>query len=381
VLNDNIQLALSYVRAAFVWAPDWVAGIALLIFALVVALLAHRLLMGAARHTLRGRADFLSSLIAETRRPTRVAFAVFALAAALQAAPFEPEVKEVLTLLLIIAFVILVGWVAHTAVEIACDLYLRRFRLDTDDNLLARKHITQVRILKRAVDTLIVVITIGAALMTFEPVRQYGVSLFASAGVAGLIVGLAARPLLSNLIGGFQIAVTQPIRLDDVVIVEGEWGRVKEITSTYVVLRLWDERDFIVPLTYFMEKPFQNWTRDSAGLIGTVLIYTDYTVPLERLREKLDEIVKGSTLWDGRVAKLQMTEAKESTIELRAIVSARNSGDAWDLRCEVREKLIEYLQREYPAALPRRRNEVVGDAPAVLAAPEHRDEPAAAPSR
>jgi small-conductance mechanosensitive channel len=217
--------------------------------------------------------------------------------------------------------------------------------------------------------------------MTFEPVRQYGVSLFASAGVAGLIVGLAARPLLSNLIGGFQIAVTQPIRLDDVVIVEGEWGRVKEITSTYVVLRLWDERDFIVPLTYFMEKPFQNWTRDSAGLIGTVFIYTDYTVPLERLRDKLDEIVKGSALWDRRVAKLQMTEAKESTIELRAIVSARNSGDAWDLRCEVREKLIEYLQREYPTALPRRRNEVVGDAPAVLAAPEHRDEPAAAPSR
>jgi small-conductance mechanosensitive channel len=379
--NDPVQTILSYVRAALLWAPDWVAGIALLGIALVVALLLHRLLLGATHRTLRGRPDFMSSLLAATKNPTRVALVVFALGAALQAAPFDPDVRQMLTHLLIIAFIILVGWIAHIAIELASRLYLRRFRIDTEDNILARKHVTQVTILKRAVDTLIVIITIGAALMTFESVRQYGVSLFASAGVAGLVVGLAARPVLSNLIAGVQIAMTQPIRIDDAVVVEGEWGRIKEITSTYVVLHLWDERDLIVPLSYFMEKPFQNWTRDSAGLIGSILIYTDFTVPLAPLRERLDEIVKGSPLWDGRVAKLEMTDAKDATVELRAIVSARNSGDVWSLRCEVREKLIDFLQREYPAALPRRRNETVAGAAPALSPNQPHDEPAGAKSR
>jgi small-conductance mechanosensitive channel len=321
--------------------------------------LIHRLVVSAAQRSLRGRPDFLGRLLAETKNPARAALVAFAVGAALQAAPFESEIKDMLTHVLIITFVVLLGWIAHIAIVIASDLYLSRFRLDIEDNLTARKHVTQIAILRRAIDTLIIVITVGAALMTFEQVRQYGVSLFASAGVAGLIVGLAARPVLSNLIAGFQIAMTQPIRLDDVVIVEDEWGRVKEITSTYVVLGLWDERDMIVPLSYFMEKPFQNWTRTSAGLIGTVFIHADHTVPVARVRERLEEIVKGSALWDGRVAKLQVTESKEWTVELRAIVSARNSGDAWDLRCDVREKLIDFLQRDHPTALPRRRNETV----------------------
>ena len=165
--------------------------------------------------------------------------------------------------MLLIAAIVLIGWIAITASHIVADLYLLRFRLDVADNLLARKHVTQVRVLRRVVDTLLIIVTVGAALMTFEPVRQYGVSLFASAGVAGLVVGLAARPVLSNLIAGIQLAVTQPIRIDDAVVVENESGRVEEITSTYVVVRLWDLRRMIVPLTYFIEKPFQNWTRES----------------------------------------------------------------------------------------------------------------------
>jgi small-conductance mechanosensitive channel len=210
-----------------------------------------------------------------------------------------------------------------------------------------------VRILQKAAGTLIVIVTVSAALMTFEAVRQYGVSLFASAGVAGLVVALAARPIFANLIAGVQIAMTQPIRVDDAVVVEGEWGWIEEITSSYVVIKLWDWRRLIVPLSYFIEKPFQNWTRENASIIGTVMIHTDYTVPVDRVRQRLNEIVKQSKLWDGQVVNLQVTDATENTVELRALVSARTSPMAWDLRCEVRELLIKYLQQELPNVLPR----------------------------
>jgi small-conductance mechanosensitive channel len=191
------------------------------------------------------------------------------------------------------------------------------------------------------------VVTLSAVLMTFEPVHQYGVSLFASAGVAGLVAGLAARPMLSNLIAGIQIATTQLIRIDDQVVVENESGRIEEITSTYVVIRLWDLRRLIVPLSYFIEKPFQSWTRDTTNLIGSVLLYVDFTAPVDAIRARLMEIVKAS--------QLQVTDARESTIELRALVSARTAGDAFNLRCEVREQLIGFLQNEHPTALPRMR--------------------------
>ena len=194
---------------------------------------------------------------------------------------------------------------------------------------------------------------------------QYGVSLFASAGAAGLIVGLAARPVLSNLLAGIQIAMTQPIRVEDVVIVEGEWGRIEAVTSTYVVIRIWDLRRLIVPLSYFIEKPFQNWTYQTADLIGSVFLHVDYTVPVDRVRQELNAIVKSSAKWDRKVAVLQVTDTPAGMVELRALVSARNSGDAWDLRCEVREKLIAFLQREYPDALPRQRVAVDGVAAAA----------------
>jgi small-conductance mechanosensitive channel len=199
--------------------------------------------------------------------------------------------------------------------------------------------------------------------MTFEPVRQYGVSLFASAGVAGLVIGLAARPLLSSLIAGVQIAMTQPIRLDDAVVVEGEMGTVEDITSTYVVIRLWDLRRLIVPLSYFIEKPFQNWTHRGSAIVGAVTVHVDYTVPVERVREKVLEIVKASALWDGELVKLQMIEAGDHSVQLRALVSAPNASASSDLRCELREKLIAFLQAEYPHALPRSRNENVQPSP------------------
>jgi small-conductance mechanosensitive channel len=231
-------------------------------------------------------------------------------------------------------------------------------RVDTGGDLLARKHLTQVRILERTATVLIVIVAAACVLITFDSVREYGVSLFASAGIAGVIAGLAARPVLSNLFAGIQIAIAQPIRLEDAVIVENEFGSIEEITGTYVVVRLWDLRRMIVPLSYFIEKPFQNWTRQSPALIGSVLIYVDYTVPVARVREELNKIVSRSKKWDGQVVNLQVTDAKSDTIELRALVSAANASAASDLRSEVREALIAFLQGEYPHALPKRRAEV-----------------------
>jgi small-conductance mechanosensitive channel len=212
-----------------------------------------------------------------------------------------------------------------------------------------------VRVFTRVADTIIVVITVSTALMTFDSVRQYGVSLFASAGAAGLIVGLAARPLLSNLIAGVQIAITQPIRIEDAVIIENEWGWVEDIASTYVVIRLWDWRRMVVPLSYFIEKPFQNWTRDTASLIGVIALHVDYRADVPRIRHWLEEAVKESKLWDGAVVNLQVIDADSRTIELRALVSARNAPQSWDLRCEMREKLIAFIRDEMPEALPRER--------------------------
>ena len=359
----TIGSIFSSVRDALFWAPDWLSGVVVLLIAVAAALLAHRVIFMVFGRAFGDRHPVLRTIVLQIKGPLALALIAFALAAALQTTPFSPPVSVPLGRLLLIAFIVLAGWIAHVAVETGSSLYLRRFTLESDDNLLARKHITQVRILKRALHTLIVVVTLSAVLMTFEPVRQYGVSLFASAGVAGLVVGLAARPLLTNLIAGIQIATTQPIRIDDQVVIENESGRIEEITSTYVVVRLWDLRRLIVPLSYFIEKPFQNWTRESTDLIGTVFIYVDFSAPVDAIRAKLVEIVNASKLWDGQVVKLHVTDAKESSIELRALASARSAGDAFELRCEIREQLIAFLQREYPTALPRAREESMSPEP------------------
>jgi small-conductance mechanosensitive channel len=254
--------------------------------------------------------------------------------------------------------------------DMFADLYLQRVRLDVEDNLLARKHVTQVGILRGAMRTLIVVLTLGFALMTSSAVRQYGVSLFASAGAAGLVVGLAARPLLSNLLAGIQIAITQPIRLEDAVVVDGEWGWIERIGSTYVVVRIWDLRRLIVPLSYFIQQPFQNWTHQSADLLGSVMVNVDYGVPVDAVRAQLQEIVKDDPRWDGKVAGVQMTDLPENMVQLRLLVSARGSGLLFDLRCAVREKIVAWLMREYPQSLPRSRAELFGGPVALRNEPQ-----------
>jgi small-conductance mechanosensitive channel len=356
--------------------PEWLSGTGVLVLAVLAALLAHRLslrlitgvpLTGAKR-------SFLQTFITATTGPSRLGLVVFALGAALPYSHLPPLQFAILGHALLVAFIVLVGWSATRALEIAATLYLHRYRIDAEDNVLARKHLTQLRMLKRVGDILIGLVTIASALMTFPSVQTYGVSLFASAGAASLVIGLAARPLLTNLIAGVQVAITQPIRLEDAVIVEGEWGWVEEITTTYVVVRLWDWRRMILPLSYFLEKPFQNWTRETASLIGSVFLYVDYTVPVEAVRAELAKIAQSSALWDGKVVSLQVSDARERTVELRALVSARNAPQTWDLRCEVREKLLAFMQRELPHALPVARLEIHDQAertvhPSAVASP------------
>jgi len=213
--------------------------------------------------------------------------------------------------------------------------------------------------------TIVVIFTLASMLMVFEPVRQFGASILASAGVAGLVVGFAAQKSIATLLAGFQIALTQPIRVDDVVIVEGEWGRIEEITLTYVVVCIWDLRRLVVPIGYFIEQPFQNWTRTSADLLGTVELHVDYTVPVDALRTKLTSILESSRHWDRKVNVLQVTDATEQTLVVRALASAANASSCWDLRCEVREKLVAYLRREHPESFPRVRGRLEAMAPSV----------------
>jgi small-conductance mechanosensitive channel len=368
---ETIQGGLTQVRNFLDWAPNNVAGAIILALAAVAAWLLYSAGARLVRRLVKPRHPYLAGVLAGTKRLGQIGLLIVALFIALPAAPFDEEISTALATILLIAAIVLIGWIAITTAHILADLYLLQFRLDVADNLLARKHITQVRVLRRVVDTLLIMVTIGAVLMTFEPVRQYGVSLFASAGVAGLIVGFAARPVLSNLIAGIQLAVTQPIRIDDAVLVENEFGNVEEITSTYVVIRLWDLRRMIVPLTYFIEKPFQNWTRESTSLIGAVVIKVDYTTPVDRLRAKAEEIAKASPYWDGQLVKLQVTDADAFAMELRVIATARSSGDAFELRCELREKLIAYLQAEFPGALPRRRQEAAAVPGRDTSSPPH----------
>jgi len=315
--------------------------------------------MRVVRRLLPAGFEYGRTLLDRTRTLTRVGLMILALAIVLPAVPLGPPATRIAAHMLVVAAIVLLGWSAIMALTLATDFYLRRSTIGEGTDPLARKHVTQVRVLRRVTITLVGIVTVAAALMTFESVKQYGVSLIASAGAAGIVVGLALRPLLTNLFAGIQLAVTQPIRIGDAVIVENEWGWVEEITGTYVVIKLWDWRRMVVPLSYFLEKPFQNWTRHSTDLIGTVLLWVDYTVPVAPIRQKLEEIARASRLWDGQVVNLQVVDSNERAVQLRALVSARTSPQAWDLRCEVREQLILFLQEEFPDALPKQRAELI----------------------
>ena len=345
-------------------AERWFVDALIAVVAVGLAFLAHWLVFAVLGRVTRRTAGIVdNALVRHAKRPSSLVVAILALVLVLPSVDLPDDVESSLERFLSLVLTATVGWLAFSLTRSINDVVAARYDLNAADNLRAREIHTRVRVLQRILALVIVIITASVILMAIPAVRQIGVTLFASAGIAGIIAGFAARPVLSNLLAGVQLALAQPIRIDDVVIVEGEWGWIEEIRMTFVVVRVWDLRRLVVPLTYFIETPFQNWTRQSADILGTVFVYTDYTVPVERVREKLHEILKGSDLWDGEVWGLQVTDAKEQTLELRALMGARNSSDAWDLRCLVREQLIAFLQSEYPQALPRLRAELADQAP------------------
>lgn len=258
---------------------------------------------------------------------------------------------RIIGILLIVSFASLL----INTIKVFEDAVYYNYDLSKEDNLRERKIRTQLQFIRKITIALIVIISLAIILLSFDNVRKIGAGLLTGVGISGIIIGFAAQKSLGNLLAGFQIAFTQPIRIDDVLVVEGEWGRVEEITLTYVVLNIWDQRRLILPINYFIEKPFQNWTRTTAEILGTVFLYVDHTLPVDKLRTEFDRLLSLTNLWDKRVGIIQVTDAKEHSIELRALVSARNSSQAFDLRCYIREGLIKFIADNFPASLPMNR--------------------------
>ncbi|HKP96905.1 MAG TPA: mechanosensitive ion channel domain-containing protein [Fibrobacteria bacterium] len=322
------------------------------------------------RLTRRTATPWDEKILARLAPAGRALFPLLAVRICLPAARLSPHIQNVfghlLNLLCIAAFASLLV----SSIRVMCEILLSRYDLERSDNLSARKVHTQIRVLEKALLSIVSGAALAFMLMTFPGIRQIGISLLASAGIAGIILGLAAQKTIGTLLAGLQIAVTQPIRLDDVVIVEGEWGRIEEINLTYVVVRIWDLRRLVVPIQHFIDKPFQNWTRASSELLGSVFLYLDYSAPVELIRRELESITKAAPLWDGKTCNLQVTECKEQTVELRILVSAASASDAWDLRCHVRERLLEYVRKNHPESFPRFRTTLLAPGP-VEAAPSH----------
>lgn len=251
-----------------------------------------------------------------------------------------------------------ISWISIEVVGILKNRLLKRYDIKSEDNLKSRKLYTQINLLEKVIVFVIIITSVGLILFSIDSIKEIGIGIFASAGVVGIIIGLSAQKIMGALLAGIQIAITQPFRVDDAVVVENEWGWIEEINLTYVVVRIWDKRRLVLPSSYFLEKPFQNWTRTTADIIGTVFLYTDYTVPVEPLREELNRLLNNCDLWDKNVNVLQVTDSTPTTMELRILVSAKNSPTAWDLRVFIREKMIEFIQKNYPESLPRTRIEI-----------------------
>jgi small-conductance mechanosensitive channel len=334
---------------AFLLSAGLIAG------AIIAGLVAHRFAFSILSRPSLKMSVVDASLVRHSREPSRLIVPLLAVILAERVLPVNPVFRDAFAHAIGLGLIGSVAWLLLVMIDVGEDVVTAKYRVDVDDNLAARRIQTQVQVLRRIAVVVVTIVTLSIMLMTFPEVRQIGASVLASAGLAGLVFGMAMRPTLASLVAGIQIALTQPIRIEDAVIVEGEWGWIEEITTTYVVIRIWDLRRLVVPLSYFVEKPFQNWTRKSAELLASVMLYTDYSVPVEALRQELRRILESTDKWEGKVCVLQVTDASEHTLELRALMDARNGGTAWDLRCLVREKLIEFLQRDYPESLPRTR--------------------------
>ena len=361
------QLPEGSVETSGTRALDWAYGLGVLLgLVWLLSRLGHLVEAFLRSRSARSEATWDDVLYPVAGRAARQILPLLALILGAPALEVAPDLEQLFQNGASLVLIAVVAILLYQLVDAAAAFLLHQHRLDTADNLQARAVHTQVMVLKKVAVTIIGIFALASMLMVFESVRQFGASILASAGIAGIIIGFAAQRSIATLLAGFQIAITQPIRVDDVVIVENEWGRIEDITLTYVVVRIWDLRRLVLPITYFIERPFQNWTRTSADILGTVFLRVDYSVPLERLRTELTRVLTSSPHWDGKVNGLQVTDAGERTLEVRALMSAADASKAWDLRCEVREKLVTFLQEQYPESLPRLRATV--DAPVLAEA-------------
>lgn len=340
---------------------SWLIAAATVIGAIIVARIVHWIIFYSLKRIARNPKRVVwASLLEHGKKPAKWILPFLAILVVLPTLPIAYSVKRPAEHVVGLALIASVAWIFILFTEVLADIIASRYRMDVSDNLEARRIRTQTLVLRRIAEVVIVVLTIGIMLLTIPNVRAIGGSVLASAGVVGIVIGMAMKPTLSNLIAGIEIALTQPIRIEDAVIVENDWGWIEEINITYVVVRTWDWRRIVLPISYFIEHPFQNWTKKTANLIGAVYLYVDYTVPVDELRKELDRLVHATDKWDGTVVGLQVTDAKEHTIELRALADAKNAGTTFDLRCYIREGLIKFLQEHYPQTLPKTRAEVQG---------------------
>ncbi len=335
----------------------WILGVPAV--AVAIGIVAHYILFRILKRISRHFEDLPDDSFARhCGRITRWLIIILAVRLVIPALAIPSQFAEPVTHLLSLALIALFSAVLIKLTYVFDDYILHRFSVSEKDNLKARKVHTQLDVLKRIFTVVMILIALATMLMTFEKVRALGTALLASAGIVGIVIGMAAQKTIGTFIAGLQIAITQPIRIDDVVIVENEWGRIEEVTLTYVVVRIWDLRRLVVPITYFIEKPFQNWTRVSADLLGTVFLYVDYTVPVEAIRKELHGILENLPQWDKKVCAVQVTNATEHTVELRALMSSADASSMWELRCQVREQLIDFIRKNYPDALPKLRAEL-----------------------
>jgi small-conductance mechanosensitive channel len=336
-----------------------IQALAIVVGVLVLAAIGQ----GASYFVLRRRAAeprqaVARSFIRNTHRPIQLLLPFGAAAVATAIVPLPGGLRADLLHAISIALILAGSWLLVRLTYILEDALLVRYQGDAKDTLRARQLETQIHVLRRLSVAVGAVIGIGGVLLTFPQARVAGAGLLASAGVVGVIVGLALTPIVTNLAAGLQIAISQPIRLDDVVVVNDYWGRIEEIHLTYVVIKVWDLKRVIVPVSYLTQNPFENWTRSPSNLLGYVYIEVDYTMPVEALREHLGEVVRASPDWDGQVWNLQVTNLGHETVQLRALMSSSDSTTSWNLQCAVREKALAFLQDSYPSALPRVRTEV-----------------------
>jgi small-conductance mechanosensitive channel len=358
--NDILQVALAALPPRAIdgsqFNQTWFFAIFLFCGVVVLSNVVHyvvfRLLRRKEKESTDGRWRNIQQYLSH---PARAIFFITCLLIVLPAVPRVPAAVETLIRQgLVMALVAALGWFAGGCIYVFQAATLRRYDLGAENNVRARRVHTQFQLFRRMLISFVVIIDIGALLWTFNDPRiwHYGSGLLASAGVASIILATAAKSTVANFLAGLQIAITEPIRIDDVVVVQGEWGRVEEINSAYVVIKVWDLRRLIVPLSYFIENSFQNWTRESADIMGTSFLYVDYSIPVEDLRQQLNTIVHPSHLWDQKVCGLQVTNLTEHSMEIRCLVSSRNASENFDLRCLVREQMTAWIQQHHPAAFP-----------------------------